>query len=67
MSDQEVRDKSGRLIGRFKTLSDGKIEGRAASGTLVGTYNPKSNETKAPNGSLVGKGNLLATLFPSPK
>jgi len=62
MADQELRDRSGRLIGRIKQ-SGGKYEGRDASGRLKGTYNPSNNETRDSSGRLVGHGNLLATLI----
>lgn len=32
MADQEIRDRSGLLLGRIKQLSSGKLEGRDASG-----------------------------------
>ncbi|MBK8214456.1 MAG: hypothetical protein IPK71_12005 [Myxococcales bacterium] len=63
MADQELRDRTGRLLGKIKTLSDGKLELRDHTGSLKGTYNPKNNETRDRTGSLVGKGNLLTTLL----
>lgn len=63
MANQELRDKTGRLLGNIKTLSDGKLELRDHTGNLKGTYNPKNNETRDKTGSLVGKGNLLTTLL----
>ena len=63
MADQELRDKTGRLLGKIKTLSDGKLEIRDKTGSLKGSYNPKNNETRDKTSRLVGKGNLLATLL----
>ncbi len=63
MADQDLRDKTGKLLGRIKTQSNGKLELRDATGKLKGYYDPKSNETRMPNGSLVGKGNLITTLL----
>jgi hypothetical protein len=63
MADQELRDKSNRLIGRIKTLSSGKLELRDHSNHFLGTYDPKSNETRDSSNRLVGKGNLLTTLL----
>jgi len=63
MADQELRDKSGKLLGKIKALSNGKLELRDPTGKLKGTYDQKSNETRMPNGSLVGKGNLITTLL----
>ena len=62
MSDQELRDATGRLIGKIKP-SGSKYEGRDAIGRLKGTYDPKSNETRDSSGRLVGKGNLLSSLI----
>ena len=63
MADQELRDKSNRLIGKIKQLSNGKLEGRDASNRLKGTYDPKTNETRDPSNQLVGKGNMLSMLI----
>jgi hypothetical protein len=63
MADQELRDKTGRLLGKIKTLHNGKLELRDHTGSLKGTYDPKRNETRDKTGSLVGKGNLLTTLL----
>jgi hypothetical protein len=63
MADQELRDKSGSLLGKIHTRSDGKLELRDKSGSLKGTYDPKSNETRDKSGSLVAKGNMLTTLL----
>lgn len=63
MADQELRDRSNRLLGKIKTLSNGKLEIRDASNRLKGTYDPKSNVTRDSSNRLVGKGNLLTTLL----
>jgi hypothetical protein len=65
MSEQQLRDRRGTLLGKIKTLSTGKLEIRDAHGVLRGTYDPKRDETRDARGKLVGKGNLLATLLPS--
>jgi hypothetical protein len=62
---QDLRDRSGRLLGRIRTRSDGSQELRDSVGRLLGTYHPKSNQTRDPLGRLVGTGNLLTTLLPS--
>lgn len=64
MADQELRDRSGRLLGKIREVSS-KLEIRDASGRLKGTYDPKTNETRDASGRLVGKGNLLAALLTS--
>jgi len=63
MPTQDLRDRSGRLIGRIEIKSDGKQEIRDASGRLKGHYDPKSNQTRDSSGRLVGTGNLLTTLL----
>ena len=63
MKDQELRDPHGKLLGKIKELSNGKMELRDAHGTLKGTFDPKSNQTRDPHGKLVAKGNLLTTLL----
>lgn len=63
MADQEIRDRSNRLLAKIKTLSDGRQEIRDSHNTLLGTYNPKSNETRDPHNSLVAKGNVLSSLI----
>ncbi|MFM7215526.1 MAG: hypothetical protein ACKO3H_11690 [Verrucomicrobiota bacterium] len=63
MADQELRDRSGKLLGKIRP-SGSKLEIRDASGMIRGTYDPKRDETRDSSGRLVGRGNLLATLLP---
>ncbi|OOG54744.1 hypothetical protein [Polaromonas sp. C04] len=63
MSDQELRDKNHNLLGKIKTLSNGKSELRDRNNNLKGIYDPKSNETRDRNNNLVAKGNMLTTLL----
>lgn len=63
MADQELRDKNNNLLGKIKTLSNGKSELRDKNGNLKGTYDSKSDETRDKNGNRVAKGNMLATLL----
>lgn len=65
MADQELRDRSGKLIGKIKTTSSGKLEGRDATGKLKGSYDPKTDQTRDHTGRLIGKGNLLSSLIVS--
>uniref|UniRef100_A0A831ZIT9 Uncharacterized protein n=1 Tax=Desulfacinum infernum TaxID=35837 RepID=A0A831ZIT9_9BACT len=63
MADQELRDKNNRLLGKIRTLPNGKLELRDASNRFKGTYDPKKNETRDHRNRLVGKGNLLPMLL----
>ena len=63
MADQELRDKNNKLLGKIKTLSNGKLELRDANNKLKGFYDPKQNETRDPNNKLVAKSNMLTTLL----
>lgn len=63
MADQQLRDPSGRLIGTIRTLPDGRQEARNPSNGLCGYYDPKKDETRDRNNSLVARGNILATLI----
>lgn len=63
MLDQELRDRTGILIGKIRHRSDGKVEIRDATGRHRGIYDPKPDETRDARGNLVGKGNLLASLL----
>ena len=60
---QDIRDRSGNLLGKISELSDGKLEIRDKSGNLKGKYDPKTNETRDKSGNLFGKGNQLTTLL----
>ena len=64
MVDQQIRDKMNRLLATIKTLSSGKQEIRSPMNKLLGTYDPKSNETRDPMNRLVAKGNALTSLIP---
>ena len=63
MAAQEFRDQNLRLIGWVKTRSDGRLEARDVTGTIKGTYDPRTNETRDSVGRLVGRGNWLAKFF----
>jgi hypothetical protein len=60
---EDLRDRTGKLIGRIHSLSNGKLEIRNAAGRKLGTYDPDTNQTKDHTGKLVGKGNLLTMLL----
>ena len=62
MATQDLRDRTGKLLGRIKEVG-GKFEIRSATGALKGKYDSKTNETRDATGRLVGKGNLLSSLL----
>ena len=62
MTGQEIRDRNNRLMARITTLPSGKQEIRDASNHLLGTYDPRANETRDANNRLA-KGNVLTSLI----
>lgn len=63
--EQVLRDSNNRPVGKIRTVSNEKLEGRDANGRLKGIYDARNNETRDSNGRVVGKGNLLAALITS--
>ena len=62
MSRQEIRDRTGTLLGTLYVYSDYQ-ELRDRHGTYKGKYDVKNNETRDRHGTYVGSGNLLMTLL----
>lgn len=62
-STQELRNPSGRLLGRIIRVSDTRVEARDTSGKLLGYYNSKTNQTFDPSGRMIGRGDFLASLI----
>jgi len=62
MADQELRDKTNRLLGKIIDVG-GRLELRDATNKLKGRYDPKTNQTRDAFNKLIGKGNLLTTLL----
>lgn len=60
-----LRDSNSRLVGKIRTIDNGRLEGRDASGRLKGRYDPKRDRTYDSNGREVGRGNLLAAVITS--
>lgn len=60
MAQQELRDKSGKLLGKIETNGN-KQTLRDAGGKLLGTFD--GMQTRDAQGILVGKGNLLVSLL----
>lgn len=59
---QEIRDRAGVLIGWLEQ-SGRLINGRDRSGSIVGSFDPASNETRDRAGVLIGTGNHLVRLM----
>ena len=62
MATQEVRNKSGKLLGKISEKG-GKLEIRNPSGKYLGRFDPKKNETRNSTGKMIMKGNGLITLL----
>ena len=60
MEHQELRDKSGRLLGKIE-MNGNKQTLRDAQGRLISTFD--GMQTRDAQGRLVGNGNLLVTLL----
>jgi hypothetical protein len=60
---QELRTPTGKLISYIESESTGRLVGRAATGRMVGSYDPKSDVTRTPTGTANGKGNMLPVLI----
>lgn len=63
MDKQILRDKHNRRIGVIETDSKGIQTIRTPSNKKLGTYNPKTDQTRDTANHLIGKGNLLITLL----
>jgi hypothetical protein len=63
MVDKQIRDRNQKLLATIKTLSAGKQEIRDANLKLLGSFDPKSNQTRDANLRLVATGNALASLI----
>jgi hypothetical protein len=63
MADQQLRDASNRLIGTISTLSSGQLEIRDSANKRLGTYDPKTDQTRDTSNRVIGNGNLLTTLL----
>ncbi|WP_323032125.1 hypothetical protein [Brachymonas denitrificans] len=62
MTDQQIRDRTNKLIATIKTQSSGKLEIRDSRNRLLGIYDPRTNETRDAANRLVARGNVLTSL-----
>jgi hypothetical protein len=61
---EDVRDHRGTIIGRLERQNlTGRMIVRDRRGLVLGSYDPRSNETRDARGQLVGRGNLLSVLL----
>jgi hypothetical protein len=59
-----LSDLRGTIIGTVETQRlTGKVIARDARGVVVGTYDPRLNETRDARGRVIGRGNLLGALL----
>ena len=62
MDKQEIFHPDGSLRAVIYTQSSGRQEIHSARGDLLGVYEPETDITTDARGSLVARGNLLASL-----
>jgi len=62
MNPTILRNSDASIRGFIHYLGDHRTEIRNSGGQTLGWYNPSSNITYNINGSMVGFGNLLASL-----
>jgi hypothetical protein len=61
---EAMRDAHGRVIGYLDQLhAPGKVLARDADSNLLGSYDPRLNETRDASANLIGSGNLLGLLL----
>lgn len=63
MSRQMVMDRRGRTLGYIDTACDGEQKAICQRGTLLGIFDPRTGETLAPGGAMIGDRNLLTQLL----
>ena len=63
MSTHQLRDANGNLIGTIRPYMTDRLALFSREGELRGYYDIRHDRTYTRNGSLVGTGNLLATLL----
>lgn len=63
MSDNVLRDRDNRVIGRIETSSNGRQTIRDRDNRILGYYDPADNTTRDRDNHIIGRGNLLASLL----
>jgi hypothetical protein len=54
-----VRDPAGRTLGFIEDTGGTRVEARDAAGRRLAYYDKHLNQTRHPDGRVVGRGNLL--------
>lgn len=60
---QVIRDRYSRTLGTISTASNGRLEARDRYGRLLGSYDPKRDQTRDRYGRVLAKGNILSALI----
>jgi hypothetical protein len=60
-----IKDRLGRTLGTIRYTSNGRLEARSRLGSLLGTYDPKTNVTRDRLGRVLNEGNTLSALVVS--
>ena len=58
-----IRDRGGSVIGEIRVRPDRVMEARSRAGLVLGSYDPRSDETKDRGGSVLYRGNALSALI----
>lgn len=62
MADTWIKDRNGALLARIRIENNGNQRIFEANGHYLGMFNPDTNTTHHPNGSLFCRGNALTAL-----
>ncbi len=65
MKRETLRDIQNNVIGFIESDSTGKQVLRDKNNYLIGTYQPRTNDTRDKNNMIVARGNMLVTLLKS--
>ncbi len=61
---ETLRDRRGVVVGVYERQRlTGKLIARNAQGIVVGSFDPRSNETRDARGRVIGRGNVLPSLL----
>ena len=63
MSDTLIKTQNGTVLARIRIKSNDVQRIYKLNGEFVGSYNPSSNTTHYPNGSVFCQGNALTALI----